>query len=189
MNRLSGRLLVLVATMLLTTAVWPMTASAQSLHQRRHDCMVSSQAGVRWTTVSSSGRAVELIPHPEWPSLPRATWIWRTPTDENELVTFTQAFKVRKSRGPVAATLSITSDNAYQVFLNEKLVGSNGPFSFDGPDEATWATIFEHHLTPRRGRNLLEIRALNYFGPPEPDNNPAGLIYRLDIHSRGCANG
>jgi hypothetical protein len=185
MIRQAQRLLILVVAILLVAVAWPTSASAQSSHPRR-GLTLSSQAGLPWKTPSSSGTAVELTPNPAWPSLPGATWIWRTPSETNEIVTFTQKFNIRHSGGHVLAVLNITADNAYQVSLNGKLVGANGPFSFDGPDEETWATIFEHHLTPRRGRNVLEIRALNYFGPADSLNNPAGILYRLDIRY-GCS--
>jgi hypothetical protein len=147
----------------------------------RNTQVIASEAGLRWSTPSERGRAVEVEPHPAWPNLDGAAWVWRTTSPRNEVVTFKRAFYVPRSARKVSGVLHITTDNAYQVFLNGKPVGANGPFDFNGPDEATWATIFQHTITPKKGWNVLKVRAINYFGPAEPPDNPAGLIFRLDL--------
>ena len=66
--------------------------------------------------------------NPGWTaSIPGATWIWATPTDDNptinESFTFTKTFII--SGTPTAATLGINADNSYDVLLNGTDIGSN----------------------------------------------------------------
>ena len=147
-----------------------------------HKKVVASGAGIKWSTPREHGKSIEVTPHPAWPAIEGASWVWRTPTNRNEVVTFTQTFTIPHSARNLTGVLHITSDNAYRVFLNGRLVGANGPFSFDGPDEGTWATIFDHVVNAKKGRNILTVKAINYFGPAEPPDNPAGLIFRLDLN-------
>jgi hypothetical protein len=153
-----------------------------------HTFRVTSQAGQPWVTRTAVGRTVAVEPHPAWPQLSGASWIWRTPTQRNQVVTFWRLIGLPHAAHNIDATLRITADNAYQVSLNGRLVGANGPFSFDGPDEGTWGQVFDHAALPRRGLNVLVVRALNYFGPPLPPDNPAGLIYSLEV-TYDCAPG
>jgi hypothetical protein len=169
--------------------VVPTRATGPAALASHHNChtltshvhVISSKAGVPWSTKDAAGQSLE-VADPAWPAPPPgASWIWRTPTSRNEVVTFTVRFSVKHSARNVHGMLSVTADNAYKAYLNGRLVGANGPFSFDGPDEFTWATIYKHAVTPVRGANVLKIKALNYFGPSEPGVNPAGAVFRLRV--------
>lgn len=165
---------------ILCVLIRPEAALGSAPHSE-HTQVIASGAGLKWSTPRERGRAVEVEPHPAWPILEGAAWVWRTASPRNEVVTFKRAFYVPRSARGRSGVLHITADNAYQAFLNGKPVGANGPFDFDGPDEGTWATIFEHAVTPKKGWNVLTVRAINYFGPAEPPDNPAGLVFRLDV--------
>ena len=170
----------LLVIALLTVSAGSLSA-AQADAWTRQSASIASVGGIRWHTPDDSGSAVLVEPHPAWPELEGSKWIWRTATKANEVVTFRRSFRVPRSAHHVTGILHVTADNAYRTFLNGEPVGAAGPFSFDGPDEGTWATISSFEVQPERGQNVLILEALNYFGPPEPPDNPAGIIFRLDI--------
>jgi signal transduction histidine kinase len=93
-------------------------------------------------------------------------WIWEVQTQDNQTVRFWKAFTIPAHRKMESATLRITVDNGYTLFLDGKVVGG-------GYD---WRTLkvydMERWLTP--GRHVLAVEAHN-------DRLQAGLICSLWI--------
>jgi hypothetical protein len=174
------RWLALLVSPVLTLTFMGQAQGTGFTHDRK-TLGLASGSNISWRTPTEHGLAVEVTPHPAWPRLDGAAWIWRTPTDVNEVVTFRRRFRIPHSAQEVRGSLWITADNAYRAYLNGHLVGHNGAFSFDGPDSFTWSTIYRHRLNPKTGLNRLQIKALNYFGPAEPPDNPAGVVFELRV--------
>jgi len=136
-----------------------------------------------------------------------ADWIWdtRLTSDPGEdaaatgrVVKFEGTFTIPCS--PIGATLDITVDNGYTVWINGHLVGcaqvdSGGADPCIGWETSTltepyvhtsnWMTV-EHYTIPSTdlvtGENVLVILAANeQMDGGTKDSNPAGLIYRLEV--------
>ncbi len=143
-----------------------------------------------------------------------AQWIWETHrTDEpgswaprtGRVVRFERSFTIPCS--PVGATLYMTVDNGYTVWINGHLVGCSQVDPCEGWENYDlteahvhtdgWSTV-EHYLIPAsylvagENENVLVILAANeYMGPDDGqnwgtwDSNPAGLIYWLEVEWGG----
>jgi hypothetical protein len=152
---------------------------------------VTSSAGDPWTdSLGGSGNTALTFGHigcwdvdaggfcssGVWSRVPGARWIWKTQLvspDEavngTSVVTFRKQFKWKEPAG-TGASLAISADDHYRVFLNGALVaeGTLRHFSHD-----------THALTPRVGVNLLEIEVQSSPGPSDPLFSPAGLAYAI----------
>ncbi|TWU30857.1 alpha-L-rhamnosidase-related protein [Novipirellula artificiosorum] len=119
------------------------------------------------------------LPLPSW----RAQWIWTPDGEDADMLLARKDFTL--SEIPQQASLSITADSRYQLFLN-------GDYVCSGP-----ARCAPHHQSfdvldvtgrLRRGKNVLAIRAhhqrdhVSYY-----DSSRAGLLAQLDLVSAGQA--
>jgi len=128
--------------------------------------------------------------HPSWPTLDQAQWIWSSNPTENPrdgaTETFTEEFIVKG--GPNEATLYITADNAYEVFINDQSVGSEYQ-----ADTYGWKDIEDYDVTSslKPGKNEIKVIAENFaYNTDDPEVNPGGVIYQLQIEYGGnCNNG
>lgn len=138
-----------------------------------------------------------------------ADWIWeaeRVVSPVNgDIVEFEREFAIPGR--PVSGTLSITVDNGYEVSLNGAFVGTDNlfgdwragdltqPFVDGSPDPDLWQTVEHYDVSEDlvRGANTLAITGVNEFMDPSDefnvdvgniDNNPAGLIYELEVTYR-----
>ena len=100
---------------------------------------------------------------PAAPDLARASWVWASPrgaTDGEFACLFRRAFDL-PSR-PSGATVLVTADNGYDLFVNGSLVGGDS-----GIDAVFWSSVemyrIEHLLAP--GRNVIAVRGENMGGP------------------------
>ncbi len=100
---------------------------------------------------------------PAAPDLARASWVWASPrgaTDGEFACLFRRAFDL-PSR-PSGATVLVTADNGYDLFVNGSLVGGDS-----GIDAVFWSSVemyrIEHLLAP--GRNVIAVRGENLGGP------------------------
>jgi len=148
---------------------------------------------------------------------PTADWIWETyrtddpPAGEQapvvgRVVQFERTFDIPCS--PIGATLDITVDNGYTVWINGNLLGcaqvdadGPGPCSDGAPcacigwetsdltddyvHASNWSTV-ETYTIPATylvtGENVLVILAANeQMSSGTADSNPAGLIYWLKV--------
>jgi len=99
-----------------------------------------------------------------------AEWIWLPGPTEALVRYFRRAFDLPAEPG--AATLAVTCDNRYEVWLNDRRVGSDGD----------WYRAESHDVTGlvRKGRNLLAVIGQN----DEP--GAAGLLLELGV---SCTDG
>jgi hypothetical protein len=88
----------------------------------------------------------------------------------------------------INGTISITADNAYELYFNDEFIGKDGYVSSppitheeDPQHVERWKTIETYNIKPKPGLNEIRIIAVNYRGWVDPYTNPAGIIYRADI--------
>jgi signal transduction histidine kinase len=93
-------------------------------------------------------------------------WIWDDTTSDNQTVRFWKAVTIPSHPKVVRATMRITADNGYTLFLDGKTIGG-------GYD---WRSLKVYDLTPllTLGRHVLAVQAHN-------DHLQAGLIFCLTI--------
>ena len=127
-----------------------------------------------------------------WPSISGAPWIWTSflVDDESKFgpFTFKKTFNIPNDAYGIDGFIRITTDNAYKVYLNGVLLGSDGavtsppPTHSDQPNHvAQWSSIETYNFDPQPGANEIRIEAVNYRVPVDPFNNPAGVLYRADF--------
>ncbi len=94
---------------------------------------------------------------PTLPSLEKASWIWSDPKDEIcQLRTVVQL-----DEAPSAASILITADNGYELYVNGAEVG------FDiGAEGEVWSSVERFDLASRltRGKNVIGIRGTDLGG-------------------------
>jgi len=131
-------------------------------------------------TVVGGGNAVALtFIHPAWTaSIPGATWIWEEDPVNPVLETksFEKSFTVVGT--VLSAQLDIATDNSYKVFIDNIEVAAD-------PAENNFqlATQDTHNLTVvvTPGTHTLRIEVSNHPGSNDPQNNPAGLLYKFEV--------
>ncbi|MBI3921990.1 MAG: HEAT repeat domain-containing protein [Armatimonadetes bacterium] len=113
---------------------------------------------------------------PALPDLTKPSWIWlsdRALSDGEFAVFFRKSFELPTKA--TRATVLITADNGYDLFVNGSLIG--GDAGFDG---IFWSSVekypVEHLLQP--GRNVVAVRGENMGGP-------AGLLAAARIEFEG----
>ncbi len=120
-----------------------------------------------------------------------ATWIWgdnpvQDPTiDETQV--FTRTFYLEEA--PTSATLVLASDNGYLVKVNGTQMGTDELGTFDPNPPHTFNPTTSIPVTGLiAGANTLEVTVFNKGTPGEsnPQNNPAGLIYKLTVNGSDC---
>jgi hypothetical protein len=155
--------------------------------------MVVASGTSDWVRIMEIGTAykpaVETWVHPLWPAIGGAVWISSNYTVEDPAVDSWRAF-LRMFYVPgsvVSASINITTDNAYILYVNGELIGSDGNVYGPPPSprNGEYASIEEYDLTSilEEGINWIWIVLRNY----EPlttatwQSNPTGLIYRLRV--------
>ena len=162
--------------------VIPVFAHSEELFIVSNSNVQWSSDGVNWFS------AVECWIDPRWPLIEDASWVWRTEfTDAaweyNNLPEggwyFRKIFNVEKV--PVSASIQISADNAFQLWINDVFINGDGPMHRDGPEHQEWKSIENYDITNvlLKGENVIDIRALNCWESP----NPAGLIFKISIIS------
>ena len=140
-------------------------------------------------TYDGSNPAVATFVHSSWPSIPGATWIWTCFLVDAESkfgpYTFKKTFSIPNDAHSIGGSIMITADNAYKVYLNGVLLGSDGTVSSPPPTHdqepnhvAQWSSIETYNFVPQPGANEITIQANNYRGWVDPNTNPAGVLYR-----------
>src|SRR3989344_4470877 len=141
--------------------------------------------------------AVELtFVHPAW--LPEATispaqWIWVTnPVLPGDLTndaeyTFKKTFNWNGSVSGVTLDLALAADNGYKIVFNGTEV-ANALGTETNYGALVNTTAAEALMLPeiQNGVNTLEITVRNKPGSSNPANNPAGLIFELNIQRADC---
>lgn len=109
-------------------------------------------------------------------------WIWITdgPTlpTTNQDYTFDRSFVWNGVAS--AATLYIATDNLYtSIVLNGNLIGSTAdPVNFTAATEDVFAGLAPYLV---QGTNILQVTVRNIAGSSNPQSNPAGLLFKLEI--------
>jgi hypothetical protein len=154
---------------------------------------VVSDTTNEWWDGAAWQPAVACWVYPDWPSIPGATWIWRsykiTSWEEHGPVIFRKGFTLPENAFDITGSIQITADNAYELYLNGRLIGRDGfvtspPIHHkDDPLHAIrWKGIETYNFVPQPGENEIIIKAVNYRSDIISWRfNPAGLIYRADI--------
>jgi len=94
-------------------------------------------------------------------------WIWDTNTTDKQTCLFWKSFRIPPAAKISSATLRITVDNAYTVYLDGQEIGRGGD----------WRSVTKYDLMAvlKPGRHVLAVEAFN-------DRLQAGLILGLHIH-------
>jgi len=135
----------------------------------------------------ASNSAVATWVHSSWPTITSATWISSAYDTENPRPDswrlFSGVIDLPLSAINITGSISVTSDNAEEVYLNGILVGSDGEVQGTAVDNQEWNTILNHSLTGlHAGTNELDIIVRNYaYNTDSSTINPAGLIYKAEI--------
>jgi len=170
------------------------------------DTMVTEVNG---TAVGPAENAVLAWVHGNWDDIDYdfgdsdddAQWIWDTyRTDEpggdapidGRVVLFEREFCIPCN--PESATLHITVDNGYEVWINGNKVGDAqvtvpgwevSDFTQAWIDSSGWQSVESYTINPNwlsTGENTLEILAGNeQMDGGTKDSNPAGLIFELEV--------
>jgi len=135
------------------------------------------------TTIIETGLFAELTyTHPAWTAdIPGATWIWdafhvANPT-EDQTLTFEKTFFW--NGGAVdSALLDVASDNSHTAWVNGVQVGQATELdNFRSTTQDQYNTTAE--IVP--GYNTLRVQVDNDGGDANPEKNPAGGLFKLDV--------
>jgi len=140
-----------------------------------------------WSTPAS---AVVTWKHPSWPTITGANWISTAYYTENPVISSWRLFEDVITL-PSCATnisenlnlISVTSDNAEEVYLNGALIGHDGEVEGTAIDNQEWKSVLNYPLTGlQAGANALQIIVRNYAqSGGTAKSNPTGLIYKADV--------
>jgi lysophospholipase L1-like esterase len=118
------------------------------------------QAAAFWGTVAASAcSAVAGPPH----------WVWSSNTlkedHPGEVVYFRKVIDVKNFK---SASIAVTADNGYELFLNGKSIGADGD----------WATMETYDVTAllKPGKNVIAVKGINANDP-----GPAGVLLQLTL--------
>ncbi len=117
-----------------------------------------------------------------WTSIPGAEWIWHSATladpTKTETAYFQREFDVPAGVETLRGSLQIAADNAFECFLNGKLVG----VSDKNADAYTKATTLNLTAGMKAGTNKL-VCAVHNIGKvgDTAKTNAAGLLWRVDL--------
>jgi len=105
-------------------------------------------------------------------SISASTWRW-----------FTKSVNLCPGAYNIAGTITATSDNAEDVYVNGVLVGSDGEVQDPWHDDYEWGTIKDYPFTvsPDADTLTLDFIVRNYPGGSTPTANPTGLIFKAEI--------
>ena len=122
--------------------------------------------------------------NPAWTAeIEGAKWIWKSEYVENptqdETYTFVKTFDW--AGGISSAELEIAADNTYVVELNGNEIGKDeAENNFGSTDTYDVSSVIE------QGSNTIKFEVTNIGGDSDPERNPAGLLYRLEIERDSC---
>jgi hypothetical protein len=153
---------------------------------------ISSDTTTEWWNGTAWNPSVACWVSPTWPSIEGALWIWNSYLVDSEAlfgpITFRKLFILPDNAININGTISITADNAYELYFNDEFIGKDGYVSSppitheeDPQNVERWETIETYNIKPKPGLNEIRIIAVNYRGWVDPYTNPAGVIYRADI--------
>lgn len=131
--------------------------------------------------------AVETYEHDVWvDEFNSAKWIWDTNLVTDPAVDQTRVFKKTFNlTGQVSsAEIKIAADNGFILKVNGQLVA-------DKIADSNYGSLASYNVASMlyEGSNTIEITVKNFALNVSPQDNPAGLIYELTIHTNECEDG
>lgn len=150
---------------------------------------LATYAPVNDSTWGTANPALATWIHSAWPSIPGATWISTAyligqdggSIPDSSWRWFHEEFSLPDPFNLISATLSVTSDNAEEFYLNGLIIGTDGEVQVTPIDNHEWQTILTYGIEPQAGLNKLDFIVRNYPGSSDPESNPTGLIYEAEI--------
>ncbi len=93
------------------------------------------------------------------PPLPRASWIWSDAVETEAQCDLRRNFTL--DARPTNATVLVTADNGYELYVNGSLVGSDTGAAAD-----VWQSVERYDITSRlaKGRNVVGLRGIDLGG-------------------------
>jgi hypothetical protein len=135
--------------------------------------------------------AVATYVHPSWPwqppQLDGKTWISTAyfveePVQNSSWRWFTKSVDLCPGAYNIAGTITATSDNAEDVYVNGNPFGSDGEVQDPWEDDHEWETVLDYTFTADPADTLtLDFIVRNYPGSSDPTANPTGLIFKAVI--------
>ena len=152
---------------------------------------------IRTSTVATSidtGTAVETYQSPLWqPAFTDAKWIWSSflvsDPNVNETRTFTETFSLESTVS--SSSLQISADDYYRLIVN----GTEFASEF-GDNNFLPSNVHTYNISSllKKGNNTVQFEVTNvahnaavHGTAGTPQNNPAGVMYRLVIADAICS--
>lgn len=141
------------------------------------------------TIEGTSDNAVETWVHPAWAKplwmtgSPFAKWIWSSlyvenPTTQEEK-TFVKTFTL--DTVPSTATIELAADNGFILEINGTIIDDKITI------ETNYGSTVSYPVTNLvAGTNTIKMTVRNFAGSANPQENPAGALYRLHIEDSAC---
>ncbi|MBP6904954.1 MAG: hypothetical protein KBB91_02765, partial [Candidatus Pacebacteria bacterium] len=164
---------------------WNVLKSAQE-EVKQCDVVSDTSSIIEGTTDT----AVETWVHPAWvqplwmTESPFAKWIWsslyvQNPTAQEEK-TFVKTFNL--SDVPSAATIDLAADNGFILEINGTVIDDKITI------ETNYGSTVSYPVTNLVvGTNTIKVTVRNFAGSANPEENPAGALYRLHIEGGECS--
>ena len=112
------------------------------------------------------------LPHPSVSTAkPKAQWIWADKTSDNQKIFLRRTFSLPAV--PKSATLYVTADDFFTLFVNGKQVDRS---QADPKDNNVWQHVHKVNVGPylTAGVNVLAVQAINQAAA-------AGVVVRLEV--------
>jgi len=149
---------------------------------------INQYAAVDSDDWGTSASAVITWKHPSWPTISETNWIssayYTELTRPDSWRLFSDVIEIPSCATNITGSLSVTSDNAEEVYLNEVLLGTDGEVQDVSHDDQEWNTVLNYPLIGlQAGTNTLKIIVRNYaYSTDSPTVNPTGLIYKAIVN-------
>jgi hypothetical protein len=132
-------------------------------------------------------QAVLTWTHPNWPTLDPAAWISNSYYIEGNIDgdtwrLFRKTVNLCENAYDINGTITATSDNAEEVYVNGSLVGFDGEVQGPFVDDRDWSTIIDYPFTATGDTLVFDFIVRNYAGSANPLYNPTGLIFTATIN-------
>lgn len=129
--------------------------------------------------------------NPGWPALPGATWIsdaWKVSDTGDSWRWFTKTVDLCPHAYDISGSVTVTSDNAEETYVNGVLKGTDGEVQGSFHDDQEWKTFITYPFSAADGDTTLTFDFIvrNYGVGGTPDQNPTGLIFSA-TYTYSCA--
>ena len=126
--------------------------------------------------------------HPSWPTLDPASWISNSYLIEGNVSgstwrLFRKTVNLCEGAYDISGTITATSDNAEEVYVNGAFVGSDGELQGPFEDNLEWKTLIDYNYVATGDTLVFDFIVRNYPGSDNPQSNPTGLIFSATINN------